>query len=351
MTESRLPVIYRYRLLWHILFWLVVLVVYWFTYAGFNNQYYKEFLVNIQVLPARIIGTYMLIYLILPLATEKKKFILFGVLVLIHSVFYGFLIYLSYYIINPYPEFYDFTKQPILNFPKILTKTISDYTLPIMASAIIIFKKWYLDEMKNKKLKEEKLSAELNFLKSQVHPHFLFNTLNNLYALTLLKSDKTSDIVLKLSDLLDYMIYKSNADFVPLTRDLEILKGYIQLERIRYNERLDFKLEMIGEPGRHEIAPLILLPFIENCFKHGASNDRSKPTIHIRLEIEESFLSLQAVNSIPAVANLDESETTGIGLVNVKRRLELIYPGQHELKLSSEDNIFRVELKIYWKQQ
>ena len=212
-----------------------------------------------------MIGTYTLIYLILPLATERKRFISFGILVLFHSLFYGFLIYLSYYLANPFPEFYDFTKHPLFNLPKILTKTISEYALPLMAAAIIIFKKWYADQLKNKKLAEEKMVAELNFLKSQVHPHFLFNTLNNLYGLTLIKSDKTSDIVLKLSDLLDYMIYKSNDEFVPLVKELEILEGYIELEKMRYNERLDFRYEIEGEAYSHEIAPLILLPFIENC--------------------------------------------------------------------------------------
>lgn len=349
MTEYRLPIFYRYRILWHFLFWVVVFVVYWLTYAGYQDRYYEEFIMNLNLLPARMIGTYTLIYLILPLATEKKKFVTFSILVLIHAIFYGFLIYLSYYISNPYPEFYDFHKQPIFNFPKILTKAISDYTLPLTATAIIIFKKWYADELKNKKLSEEKMTAELNFLKSQVHPHFLFNTLNNLYALTLIKSDKTSDIVLKLSDLLDYMIYKSNDEFVPLKKELEILGSYIELEKMRYNERLDFKYDISGEADSYEIAPLILLPFIENCFKHGASNDRSKPSINILIQIEPLFLSLLAINSIPPKDSKDDPEIIGVGLANVKRRLELIYPNQHDLVINQEDKVFNVKLKIFWK--
>ncbi len=313
------------------------------------DNYYKEFISNLVLLPSRMIGTYLLIYLILPLATQKKKFISFGILLMVHFFLYGFIIYASFYFFNPYHELYNLGKQPLFNPTKILIKSISDYFIPAMASAFVIFKKWYLDEQKNKKLAEEKMAAELNFLKSQVHPHFLFNTLNNLYALTLIKSEKTPDIVLKLSDLLDYMIYKSNDDFVPLDKELEIIEGYIELEKMRYNERLELNYEIKGEASTHQIAPLILLPFIENCFKHGASKDRIKPSIDIRIKIDPAFLSLKANNSIPEEKENSEQEIEGIGLNNVKRRLELIYPEKHELVIRKEDKVFEVELKIFWK--
>jgi two-component system, LytTR family, sensor kinase len=348
MAENQLPVFFRYRFGWHLLFWAAVFLLYWLMGAGITGHYLREFKINLFVLPARMLGTYSFIYLILPLATEKKRFVLFGILTLIHFFIYGFLIYASFYVLNPYPHFYDFSQQPLFNPGKILTKSISDYLIPAMGAVIVIFKKWYLDQQKNKRLAEEKLAAELNFLKAQIHPHFLFNTLNNLYALTLIKSEKTPGIVLKLSDLLDYMIYKSNDKFVPLAKEMEILENYIELEKMRYNERLDFKYEIKGEPGTHEIAPLILLPFVENSFKHGASKDRMNPSIHIRIEIEPAFLFLKVVNSVPAEKKSDVPENEGIGLKNVQRRLELIYPGQHELKIEQGDNLFTVECKILW---
>jgi LytS/YehU family sensor histidine kinase len=203
--------------------------------------------------------------------------------------------------------------------------------------------------MKNKMLAEEKMAAELNFLKSQIHPHFLFNTLNNLYALTLIKSEKTPDIVLKLSELLDYMIYKSNDVFVSLAKELKIIEGYIELEKMRYNERLEITYQVKGEADKYQIAPLILLPFIENCFKHGASKDRVKPVIHIEINIEPTFLFLKAINSIPEKMENEESEREGIGLSNVKRRLELIYPGKYEFEIRPNSKKFEVELKIFWK--
>lgn len=349
MTKHQLPIFFRYRILWHLLFWVVVFVMYWLTYAGFMGRYYEEFIMNLSLLPARMIGTYSLMYLILPLATQKKNFVSFGILVLVHFFLYGFIIYASFYYFNPFPEFYHISKQSLFNFAKILTKSISDYAIPAMGAAIVIFKKWYLDELKNKKLTKEKMAAELNFLKAQIHPHFLFNTLNNLYALTLIKSDKTPDIVLKLSDLLDYMIYKSNDQFVPLAKELEILESYIELEKMRYNERLDLTYDVQWDTNSHEIAPLILLPFVENCFKHGASKDRKKPRIQIFVHIEPLFISLKTINSIPENKETEENEIEGIGLINVKRRLELIYPGQHEFIIKNEEKVFEVQLKIFWK--
>jgi LytS/YehU family sensor histidine kinase len=120
---------------------------------------------------------------------------------------------------------------------------------------------------------------------------------------------------------------------------------------MRYNERLDLKYEINGDATGHEIAPLILLPFIENSFKHGASKDRAKPSIHIKLNIEPDFLALEVMNSVPVEKKAESTESEGIGLKNVKRRLELIYPGKHELLIYPGDTLFKVECKIFWKKE
>jgi len=349
MAENQLPIFFRFRFWWHLLFWVVVFLMYWLTYGGYLDRYHEEFIIGLTLLPVRILGTYSLIYLILPFATKKKKFITFGILVIVHAFLYGFLIWISLYFPNLFPGYCDFSQYSLFYLPKIFNKLISNYGIPILAAAIIIFKKWYIDDQMNKKLAEEKLAAELSFLKSQVHPHFLFNTLNNLYALTLIKSEKTPDMVLKLSGLLDYMIYKSNDDFVPLKKELEILEGYIELEKMRYNERLELHYEIQGEVDDHRIAPLILLPFIENSFKHGASNDRTKPNIKILLKVVPDYLQLNIVNSIPVENTKDGPVSEGIGLKNVRRRMELIYPGQHDLMIKPGRKQFEVDLKIFWK--
>lgn len=347
-TENRLPVFFRYRFLWHLLFWFVVFIVYWIHGAEITGQYKKELTISLAVLPAKIIGTYSFIYLLLPLVTEKNNYVLFGFLMLVHFFIYGFLVHFSYHLLNAYPEFYDYSQQPVFNTSKIIAKGISAYVVPAAAAIIVLFKKWYLDQEQNKRLVEEKTTAELKFLKSQIHPHFLFNTLNNLYALTLIESEKTPDIVLKLSDLLDYMIYKSNDMFVPLEKELEILEGYIELEKMRYHERLNLSYNVSGDVNSHKIAPLILLPFIENSFKHGARKDRVTSNINIRIEIKPEYFHMLVQNSLPAKDETDEPEEQGIGLRNVKRRLELIYPGRHGLITKKEDDTYWVDLMINW---
>ena len=347
MTMTKLPVFFRYRWLWHILFWVVIYLGYSLTYGGYWGHYYEEFVINFTLLPVRILGTYILIYLLLPLILEKKQFIKFSMLVAIHAFLYGLLIWLTLYYANLFPSYADYSKYPVFYIPKIFNKIISNYGIPVLAATIVIFKKWYIDELNSKKLAQEKLEAELKFLKSQIHPHFLFNTLNNLYALTLIKSEKTPDVVLKLSGLLDYMLYNSNDEFVSLEKEIEILESYLELEKLRYDKRLDLKYHLEGNIKNKQIAPLILLPFLENSFKHGASNDRATPKVVINIRVAEEYLHLYVFNSTPAKNN-QEKVSEGIGLKNVRRRLELIYPDAHQLDCIQKPKHFEVDLKIYW---
>lgn len=351
MVVNKLPVFFRYRAIWHILFWLIVYLTYVLTFGGYWGDYYEEMMNNLILMPARILGTYALIYWILPIILQKKNFLQFTLVAIIHAFVFAFTIWITLRLVNLFPEQFDYSKYPIFYPAKIFSTLFSNYVIPMFAVTIVIFKRWYMEELQKKRIVEEKLEAELKFLKSQVHPHFLFNTLNNLYALTLIKSDKTSDVVLKLSGLLDYMIYKSNDKFVSLSKELEILTSYIELEELRYNKRLDLHHELIGDTGSHKIAPLILLPFIENSFKHGASNDRTNPKIRIKLVVDNDLLHLQVVNSILVDKQNDNSLGEGIGLKNVRRRLELIYPDMHELDILQHNKEFEVNLKIYWRNE
>lgn len=348
MEENQLPIFFRYRILWHILFWVLVWLAYTLTYGGFRGYYYEEFVINFSLLPVRMIAVYSMIYLLLPLLTQKKKYTLFAVLTIIHAVLFGQLVWLTLYKLDLFPGYFDYSKHTEFSFGKLFSGLTGNYVLVLFAVAIIIFKKWYLSERSKKKLTEEKLEAELSFLKSQIHPHFLFNTLNNLYALTLIKSDQTSDVVLKLSGLLDYMIYKSNDKFVALSQELEMLESYIELEKLRYNKRLDLDYQIKGDASYRKIAPLILLPFIENSFKHGASGDRTNPKIRIIIEIENDCVHLKVVNSIKVESEKDDSLGEGIGLKNVRRRLDLIYPDMHKLDIRQGEQEFEVKLKICW---
>lgn len=350
MTKKNLPVFFRYRWLWHILFWVVIYIGYSLTYGGYWGHYYEEFVINLTLLPVRILGTYSLIYLLLPLILEKKQFVKFSFLVAIHAFLYGFLIWLTLYFANLFPSYADYSQYPVFYIPKIFNKIISNYGIPVLAATIVIFKKWYIDELNTKKLEQQKLEAELKFLKSQIHPHFLFNTLNNLYALTLIKSEKTPDIVLKLSGLLDYMLYNSNVEFVSLDKEIEILESYLELEKLRYDKRLHLKYHLEGNTKNKQIAPLILLPFIENSFKHGASNDRATPKVEIKIKVAYEYLHLYVFNTTPD-KNKNDQVNEGIGLKNVRRRLELIYPDAHNLNCTQKPKQYEVDLKIFWNKK
>ncbi|NQU86735.1 MAG: histidine kinase [Mariniphaga sp.] len=350
MPGKKPPILFRYRILWHILFWITVYVMYSVTYGGYWCHYYEEFIINLILMPVRIIGTYVLLYMLIPLLLVKRWFFSFFFFALIHAFLYGFVIWITMYLSNLFPYYTDYSVYKLFYFPKIFNAIISNYGISVLATAVLIFKKWFTDEQTRRKLAIEKHEAELKFLKAQIHPHFLFNTLNNLYGLTLIKSDKTPDIVLKLSGLLDYMLYKSNDDFVPLEKEIEILKSYIELEKIRYDNRLDLEFKIEGQSQNHQIAPLILLPFIENSFKHGASSDRSKPVIIILMLVKKDYLFLNVKNTVPASSKADKDYGEGIGLKNVRRRLELIYPDLFLLELDDKKSSYEVNLKIYWKE-
>lgn len=189
--------------------------------------------------------------------------------------------------------------------------------------------------------------AELALLKAQIHPHFLFNTLNNLYGLTLERSDAAPDVVLGLSDLLDYVLHQAEVDRVPLQREIDFLETYLSLERIRYDGRLDVRLEAEDVDPGALIAPLLLVPLLENSFKHGARRDAGRPWIRIRLEMEGPVLCVTISNSKPPVSGAADRKSHGLGLENVRRRLELLYPGTHDLKILDEAGHFEVDLSIH----
>ncbi len=190
---------------------------------------------------------------------------------------------------------------------------------------------------------KKKLETELQFLKAQTNPHFLFNTLNNIYALARKKSDKTADVVMKLSKLLRFMLYESQKRTVSIADEMQVLVDYIELEKIRYNENLQVDFTTSVDNELQPIAPLILLPFVENAFKHGVSENRFGSNIRISLKLDDKLLSFVCENS--KTEEMIKSETETIGLGNIRRQLELLYPN-HSLEIKNEKTYFTVLLKI-----
>ncbi len=186
-----------------------------------------------------------------------------------------------------------------------------------------------------------RIEAELDQLKSQLNPHFLFNTLHGIYALALSKSDAAPEAVLKLSHLLRYVMAETNADFVPLERDLEHLRHFVALHQMRLTAKTPVKFTVEGDPTGHQIAPLLLLPFVENAFKFGTSTREVSP-IDISLKIKANALEFICQNQVRST----DSDSTGIGIANTRRRLDLLYAGRHELKIEEREGLFRVMLKL-----
>jgi LytS/YehU family sensor histidine kinase len=239
-----------------------------------------------------------------------------------------------------------------LFLPKILIAIFVTYSLVAMVASFHLIRHYYKHQQTTQILKQmaerlekEKLAAELKLLKSQINPHFLFNTLNNLYVLTLNHSEKAPLMVHKLSELMSYMLYDSNQAEVALEKEIQYIKNYIDLEKIRYGERLEVILKIYGNIDKIMIAPLLMLPLIENSFKHGARNQLKEGWIHIDIEVENGRITLKVENSKPNFEQ-ENNKTSGIGLSNVKRRLTHLYPNQHSLQLFDETDTHLAILRV-----
>jgi two-component system, LytTR family, sensor histidine kinase AlgZ len=203
---------------------------------------------------------------------------------------------------------------------------------------------WLELDVRRRQLETEKLNAELKFLKAQINPHFLFNTLNNLYYLSTIKSDSAPLVISKLSEVMRYMIYDSNHARVPLAKEIEYMQHYVALERLRVREGMPLEFEVAGRTDIL-ISPLILITFLENAFKHGVSNGNDHCWIKARLEVEGTRLVYTIANSKIKTASYD-ADGEGIGLKNVKRRLDLSYPGKHQLNIDDQEDSYSVTLTI-----
>jgi len=212
-----------------------------------------------------------------------------------------------------------------------------------IAAAIKLMKHWYTEGQRNLRLQKENAESQLQILKAQVHPHFLFNTLNNIYSFTQNTSSTASAMVMGLSDILRYMLYECNKPLVPLAKELKMTEEYIDLERIRYGNALEMDINLPGDTDGLHVAPLMLLPFIENCFKHGISNILDQPWLSLHVTIEDRTMTMKLLNSKPARPS---HRTPGIGIDNVRKRLALLYPGKHELVINEEEEVFIVILKL-----
>ena len=211
-----------------------------------------------------------------------------------------------------------------------------------LSTALKFMVDWFVNEKVRTNLENEKLSAELAFLKSQINPHFLFNTLNNIYSLAYQQSDKTPAAILKLSEIMRYMLYESNEDMVDLSKEIRYLENYIELQRLRFKNQAYISLHISGEAHNQKIMPLVLISFVENAFKHGVATDEDHP-IDISINIQQDKLIFKVSNR---VNKLNKDETGGIGLLNVRKRLELFYHKHYNLQIDNHSDQYTSELSL-----
>jgi sensor histidine kinase YesM len=355
----------RYRLLRHFTFWFC-----WWAFSSFLYAY----TLGIQVLPSlkrlpisaveafiflsiHIFISYALVYFVVPHLLIKGKYLASITVVILLFLATGVLnAFIVRYVLEDARDFllsnlfgweYRVPRRivPASFYLSLLAGLRGGITVAGMAASIKLMKYWYVKEQRNLQLQRENAAAQVQLLKAQVQPHFLFNTLNNIYSFTQTTSPVAAKLVMGLSDLLRYILYAGSQSKVLLSKELKMVQDYMTLEQVRYGDRLDMHLKLPARTDNLLIAPLLLLPLVENCFKHGASHMLEQPWISLHIEVEENSMSMKLVNGKPSHFE-PPKETTGIGLENVQKRLELLYPERHTLKITNEEEVFIVDLKV-----
>jgi two-component system, LytTR family, sensor kinase len=343
------------RLFLHISFWTIYVLQDTFLELVWSGVHMpgssdrSQFLLSMQgtlaVLIPKVLFTYFILYHTLP-GVLKDERNLFSVAIEfifasgISIIVYDFICY--YYV---YPYVYHGTDKTIGIFAarRVLLAIINIGYVSGSAVTLKLLRSQLAAKDREKKLVSEKLEAELRFLRNQTHPHFLFNTLNNIFALARKKSDQTAEVVLKLSKLLRFMLYESDKGAIPISEEIRLLNDYIELERLRYDDRLTITFQKQIDRDSQPITPLLLLPFIENAFKHGISESRFQAFIHISLDLQNGFLIFTIENSKEPKEAAIATDTIGLG--NVRRQLELIYK-EYKMEVQNEQTFFKVRLAI-----
>jgi len=330
----------------HLVFWLISVILFTvvliYTRGDFN--FYSISLrmaVNIlMTIGFLAISVYINLLWLIPAFFNKRKFFLFFLLEIANILLFILLNYFMTYFFEggKHPSF---STEFIAEFILVLMFLILSTLLKVMRDSITLQDV----ELRMKEVQKQKVESELRALKAQINPHFFFNTLNSLYSLSLDKSDMAPELILKLSDLMRYVIYESNDDLVPVGKQLEFLQSYVYLERLRAGENLQVEFEVKGKYLDLKIAPLLYVAFIENAFKHGAKTKNDDPYIHIAFDLEhEDRVGFFIENRVDPFR--DQKKSGGFGLANVTKRLDLLYPGKYEMKIQDSASVYRVDLTI-----
>lgn len=358
---------WKYRIRRHLAFWifwgLFQGVLYSFVASnsvfGYIRQLPLSILESFIYLPAHIFLAYSLMYFVIPRYLLKQKYwytaawtiVCFLLTALFASSIGSFIIDpLRVAVIGDAYRFSGYRLSVRNIHLSMMAGLRGGLTIGGIAAAIKLMKHWYVKEQRNLQLQKENIESQLQLLKAQVHPHFLFNTLNNIYSYTQNTSPVASKLVTGLSDMLRFILYECDQPLVPLSKELRMIRDYINLEQIRYGNKLDIHLDIPEKTNDLYIAPLLLLPLIENSFKHGASHMLEQPWISLKITLDHKQMHMKLVNGKVRDSG-EKKENTGIGINNVKKRLELMYSEKHQLFITNDDEVFIINLKLQLEQK
>lgn len=337
----------RYRVVFlHLSFWCVYLsfFVYQITSRRRGEADFSEALfAGLFNMAFNMAAAYLNYFIFLPRFLEQKKVGKYLLEFLVPFAAIMFIrVHLQRYIIDGYTYKFEYFYSSAF----VVQAGAVSLFIVIFVAMLRFAKDWFEFEARKKEIENERLTAELTFLKAQINPHFLFNTLNNLYYLAYSKSENTTEVIAKLSQMMRYMIYESNHSRVLLSREIEYMQNYISLERLRLNNQIPIKFEVDGNIEDVWITPLIFITFLENAFKHGVTNNNPGAWVNVSIRLENKTCIYRVENSKIVNAQTDNGGKSGIGLQNVKRRLELSYPGHYQLDVDDKADSYSVELNL-----
>jgi two-component system, LytTR family, sensor kinase len=330
---------------WHIVFWTCLFLYEWLLQGSLNDCYQVSLQAALFNVPIIMLVTYFTIFITVERFLLQKKYLPFALCIATSMLFAGvFRRIVTFEII--YKVVYPDRAHTLFIIPKMVIDAVYVQLIAGLGSMIYVIQKWMEQQRINETLMKEKVAAELALLRSQVQPHFIFNTLNNIYMLSLKNSPLTSDMIYRLSALLSYMLYDSKRNLIEVEKEIDYIKNYINLEKIRYGERLDVQMSIINDVKGVQVPPLLFLPLVENAFKHGVSNAVEESWIHIDISLKKRVLIFKIENSLCLEKATTNGFGNGLGLDNLRKRLEILYPDNFELKLLKDTDSHLAVLKL-----
>jgi len=334
------------KVLLHILGWILLKgyeLIFYTSGSNFDYAYRNAF----SRFPAELILYYAGIAYILPAYFETRNVRKLAIQLLVALAVATIAYRIGRYYFFPQSRINNNFWQTLAHIPSFFVAPFYFISIPALGYIVFIFRKLHSNELQKKEAEKQRMVAEVNLLKSQIQPHFLFNTLNNLYGLALSSSNNTADSIMRLSKIMEYMLYNSEREFVPLGLEMQYIRDYIELEKLRYGNRLQVSFDIDDHLDDIPIAPLLFFPFVENAFKHGSGRDEGDTWISVSLKNENGAIVYIVVNSIASADKVaGTNHTGGYGLQNLQKRLNLAYSGKYKLEQSAGEDSYMSVLTL-----